>query len=71
MEKLRGKEIQTFEVKCIRHGVLGYVYSAHNGMLLFDGHRQQMEEDCLGVEIMPKTPPLVPQTKPEQRFIPP
>lgn len=85
MEKLRPRETtyKTFVVKCETHGVLGYVYSATAGMLLFDGHRQLSEDKCSGVSIEPKDVPLDPdiyrekyiptdyRTKPKQKFIPP
>lgn len=56
IEKEHPKETQlkTYEVYCKKHGLLGYVYSARIGLLLFEGHRQLMDEDCLGCEIKPK-----------------
>jgi hypothetical protein len=67
MERFIGKEVPTYVVKCTNHGILGYVYSAAVGMTLFEGHRQMMTTECGGVEIFPKTPPIIK----EDKFVPP
>lgn len=43
-----------YVVTCKKHGKLGEVVSTALGMILFDGHRQMMDEDCEGCNITPK-----------------